>query len=67
MQFWGLGTLPQIGGRDEARGRVWYHVKAHYNAHNLSIETETLSLSIYEPIALQVLLGETVPEFGGGG
>ena len=49
----------------ELGGRVWYPVKAHHNAHNLSIETETLSLSVYEPIALQILLGGTVPEFGG--
>ena len=44
------------------RGRVWYPVKAHHNAHNLSIETETLSLSVNESIALQILLRGTVPD-----
>ena len=32
----------------------------------MSIENETLSLSVYEPIAVQILLEGTVPEFGGG-
>ena len=96
------------------RGRVWYHLKAHHNEHNLSIETvslssntlckclgwepdppnweggvelwgrawynvkflsirynlfagtETLSLSVDEPIAIQIVLGGTVPQFGRG-
>jgi len=44
--------LPILGEWVELGGRVWYPVKAHHNAHNMSIETETLSLSAYEPMAL---------------
>ena len=35
--------------------------------YNLFAGTEMLSLSVYEPIAKQILLGETVPQFRGGG
>ena len=48
------------------KGRVWYPQKARPDGHNMSIENETLSLSVYKPIAMQILLGETVPEFGEG-
>ena len=44
--------------------RVWYPVKVHHNGHDLSTETETLSLSVYEPIAMQILLGGSPPIFG---
>ena len=40
--------------------------KARNDGHIMSIENETLSLCIYEPIAMQILLGVTVPEFEGG-
>ena len=50
----------------ELEVRVWYPVNAHHKTHNLSSENETLSLSVYEPIALQILRGGTVPQFGGG-
>ena len=42
-------------------------VKVLHIRYNLFAGTEMLSLSIYEPIALQILLGGTVPQFGGGG
>ena len=39
-----------------------------YIWHNLFAGTETLSLSVYEPIAIQILAGEgTSPNLGGGG
>ena len=50
----------------ELEGRVWYPVNAHHNTHNLSSETETLSLSVYEPIALQILLGGPSPNLREG-
>ena len=52
-------------GNGVARGRVWYPVKVHHNGHNVSIITETLSLSVYEPIAKQLARGR-VPQIGGG-
>ena len=36
-------------------GRVWYPVKVLNIRHNLFAVTETLTLSIYEPIAIRVL------------
>ena len=64
-----MGDRPPIWKEGvELEGRVWYQVKAHHNAHNLSIETETLSLSVYEPIALQILRGGgDRPRIWGGG
>ena len=44
---------------------MWDLVKAHHGGHNLSIETETLSLFVYQPIALQIFAWGTVPEFEG--
>ena len=62
-----LGDRPSIWGEGvELGGREWYLVKAHHGGHNLSIETETLSLSVYEPIAIQILFRGTVPQFVGG-
>ena len=60
----GGGPSPNLGEGVELGGRVWYPVKAHHNGHNLSITTETLSLSVYEPIAIQILLGGPSPNFG---
>ena len=34
--------------------------------YNLFAGTNTLSLSVYKPIAIQILLGVTVPQFGEG-
>jgi hypothetical protein len=61
------GTVPQFWRKGGDSGRVWYPVKAHHYAQNLSIDTETLSLSVYEPIASQIVAWGTVPEFGGEG
>ena len=47
-------------------GRVWCRLKVLHIRHNLFAGTETLSLSVYEPIAIQILLGGTVPQFVGG-
>ena len=50
----------------ELGGRVWYPVKLLHISYNLFAGTEMLSLSVYEPIAIQMLQGGTVPQFGGG-
>ena len=42
-------------------------VKLLHIRYNLFAGTQMLSLSVYEPIAIQILLGETVPQFGGEG
>ena len=62
---WG-GSVPHLREGVELGGRVWYLQKARRDGHNMSIENEMLSLSVYEPIALQILLG-AVLEFGGRG
>ena len=45
-------------------GRVWYTVKVLRIMYNLFARTETQSLSVYKPIAMQILLwvGD-VPQF----
>ena len=52
----------------ELGGRVWYPMKLLHISHNLFAETEMLSLSVYETIAIKFYLGEgeTVPQFGRG-
>ena len=45
---------------------MWYPVKLLHISYNLFDGTEMLSLSVYEPIAIQILLGGTVPQFGRG-
>ena len=50
----------------ELGGLVWYNVNVLRIRYNLFAGTETLSLSVYEPIAMQILLGGTVPQFGEG-
>ena len=45
---------------------MWYPMKLLHISYNLFAGTEMLSLSVYEPIAIHILLGGTVPEFGGG-
>ena len=46
---------------------MWYYLNVLHIRYNLFPGTETLSLSVYEPIAMQILLGGTVPKFGRGG
>jgi len=38
---------------------VWYPVKARHNRHNLYIVTDTLLFSVYESIAIHMLLGDS--------
>ena len=38
--------------------------EARNDGHIMSIENETLSLSVYEPIAMQILLGGPSPNLG---
>ena len=42
-------------------------LKVHCSSYNLFAGTETLSLSVYEPIAKQILVGGPSPKFGGRG
>ena len=46
---------------------MWYHVKVLRIRQNLFAGTEMLSLSVYEPITINILLGGTIPKFGGKG
>ena len=56
---------PNFGYGVWARGRVWYHVKVLPIRYNLFAGAETLSLSVYGPITIHILLGG-VTEIGGG-
>ena len=60
------GTVPQFGRGVELGGRVWYPVKFLHISYNLFAGTDMLSLTVYEPIAIQILLLETVPNLGEG-
>ena len=59
-----FNTTPRFGEGVERGGRVWYPVKLLQISYNLFAGTEMLSLSVYEPIAIQIFLGGTVPQFG---
>jgi len=61
-----LGDHPPIWPRGRARGRVWYRVKLLHISYNLFAGTEMLSISVYEPIAIQILLGGSPLNFGEG-
>jgi hypothetical protein len=62
------GSFPNFEKEVELGSWVWYPVKVLCIRYNLFAGTEMLSLSVKEPIAMQVLLGRgTVPKFGGGG
>ena len=52
MQILFGGPFPQIGEGVELGDRVWCHLKVLYIRHNLFAGTKTLSLSVYEPIAM---------------
>ena len=64
-----LGDRPQIWGEGvELGGRVRYPVKLIHINYNLFAGTEMLSLSVYEPIAISILLGgRGRPQFWGVG
>ena len=49
------GTVPQFEGGVELGGLVCYPLKIPCSRCNLFAGTETLSLSVYEPIAMQIL------------
>jgi hypothetical protein len=57
---------PMGGGGVELGGRVWYNVKVLHIRYNLFAGTETLSLSIYGPIAMQMFAWEDRPPNLGG-
>jgi len=61
------GTIPQFGRGVELGGLVRYPVKLLQICYNLFAGTKMLSLSVYEPIAIQILRGGTVSQFGGKG
>ena len=61
------GPSPNLGEEVELGGRVWYPVKLLHKMYNLFAGTETLSLSVYEVIAIHILVGGTVPQFWGKG
>ena len=47
---------------------MWYRVKAHYNGHNLSNETETLSRFVLGAICIASFgVGGSDPQNGGKG
>ena len=60
-----FNTTPRFGEAVKLGGRVWYPMKLLYISYNLFAGTEMLSLSVYEPIVKQILLGG-VPQFGRG-
>ena len=65
-----LGAVPQFwekGGGVDLAGRVWYPLKVLHMMYNVFAVTEMLSLFVYEPIAKQIMVGRTVPQFGGEG
>ena len=51
------GTVPEFEEGVELGGRVWYPLKVIHIRYNLFAGTEMLSLSVYEPIAIQILHG----------
>ena len=48
------GTSPNFGEEVELGRRVWYPVNVLHIMYNLFAGTETLSLSVYEPIAFAI-------------
>ena len=66
MQIFAWGTVPQFWVGIELGGRVWYRVKVLRIRYNLLARTETLSLSVYEPITIHILLGGRQPPGEGG-
>ena len=51
------GTVNEFVRGVELGGRVWYPVKLLHISYNWFAGTEMLSLSVYEPIAIHILLG----------
>ena len=61
-----VGPSPNLGERVELGGRLWCNLKVLYIMHNLFAGTEMLSLTVYEPISIKILVGGRPPIFGGG-
>jgi len=61
-----FNSSPRFWEGVDLGGRVWYPMKLLHISYNLFAETEMLSLSVYEPFTIQILLGEIVPQFGRG-
>ena len=57
---------PNLGEDVELGGQVWHPAKLLRNRYNLFAGTETLSLSVNEPIAKQILVGGPSPNLGEG-
>ena len=57
------GPSPNFGLGVELGGRVWYPMKVLLIRNNLCAGTETLSLSVYEPLVMQFFAWGTVPQF----
>ena len=60
------GIVPQFDRGVELGGRVWYPLELLHISYNFFTGTEMLSLSVNEPIAIQILHEGTVPKFGEG-
>ena len=58
----GFGSTPTFG-KMWSQGLCVEPVKASHIRHNMSDETATLSRTVYEPIAIQVLLSD-LPNLG---
>ena len=56
-----IGETPNV-----ERVNPWYRMTVLCIRYNLFAATETLYLSVYEPIAMQILLGGPSPTFGEG-
>ena len=54
MQILLVGSVPQFCREVELGGRVWYAVKLLHISYNLFVGIEMLSLSVYEPITIQI-------------
>ena len=50
----GPSPIPNFRYRVELGGRMWYRVRVLRIRYNLFAGTETLSLSVYEPITLHI-------------
>ena len=58
------GPSTNLGEGVKLGGRMWYPVKVLRIRYNWFAGTEMLSLSVYEPIAIQILLGGPSPNLG---
>ena len=67
MRIFAWGPSPNFGEGVELGGSVWYPVKLFHIRYNLFAGIVMLSLSVYEPIAIQILQGgEAFPNFREG-